>query len=368
MSRLPRTGPRLTMNASSPSIRPITRVIALLLVSMAFLTGCSALSSSTSSETSAPDIPGVATTPPDYAFPAGDSLTVATWNVENFVDEYDNPYIDNERENEPPEDMYARFKLFIRGIRALDADVVVLQEIESEAFVQAIAEEHLSDMGYRFFTATESPDWFQNVVLMSRVPLGVVESYSDVVTPVEGIETDDGEPEAQSLTNNRIWRATIHARPDYSFHLVGAHLKAGPGPRNAGWRIGQIRLLHERFNDLLATDPDANILIAGDLNSLADSPELRLLLNTDDRPAPDSLQAGTDDWAASFVDPLHGTTTLTHPSDNPERQLDYILLNQHALPELVSGSALIPRPLPDADMARLSDHLPVRVTLTTTEQ
>jgi endonuclease/exonuclease/phosphatase family metal-dependent hydrolase len=350
------------------ALRRLSLVVAALMLSVTVFSGCSGLSSSADTETAATatagaDVPGVATVPPGYDFPEGDSITVATWNVENFVDEHDNPYIDNERENTPPDDMYARFKLLIRGLRALDADVVVLQEVESEAFVMTIAEEHLSDMGYRFFTATESPDWFQNVVLMSRLPLGVVESYSDVVTPIEGITTDEGEPAAQSLTNNRIWRAAVHARPDYTLHLVGAHLKAGPGPRNAGWRMGQIRLLHERFNDLLATDPDANIAVAGDLNSLANSPELRLLLNDPNRAAPDSVRTGTAGWTASFTDPLHGRDTFTHPSDAPERQLDYILLNDHAQPELANGSARVARPLSDDEMARLSDHLPVVLTL-----
>jgi endonuclease/exonuclease/phosphatase family metal-dependent hydrolase len=203
---------------------------------------------------------------------------------------------------------------------------------------------------------------------MSRVPLGVVESYADVVTPIEGITTDEGNPAAQSLTNNRIWRAEIFARPDYSLHVVGAHLKAGRGERNAGWRIGQVRLLHERFNDLLATDPDANILVAGDLNSLSDSPELRLLLNNPARPAPDSINAGTADWAAEFVDPLHGADTFTHPSDAPERQLDYILVNEGTRPELVPGSAEVAYPLSESDMAELSDHLPVVVRLRTQDQ
>ena len=319
--------------------RSLLRLTGFILLISLLGSGCTVLRSGGDTESQQAEIPGVATVPPGYTFPDGDVITVATWNVENFVDAHDNPYIDNSRENSPGESMYGRFDLLVKGLRSLDADVVVLQEIESEAFVMDIAENHLSDMGYEFFTATESPDWFQNVVLMSRVPLGVVESYADVVTPVEGITADNGDPAAQSLTNNRIWRAEVFARPDYAIHVVGAHLKAGRGTRNAGWRIGQIRLLHERFNDLLATDPNANILVAGDLNSLNNSPELRLLLNHPARPAPDSLTAGTAGWNAEFADPLHGTDTFTHSSDAPERQLDYILVNEGARPELVPGSA-----------------------------
>jgi len=328
---------------------------------VALLSGCSTmLGGADGADGASSDIPGITTVPPGYTFPAHDSLTVVTWNVEHFVDEYDNPYIDADREDEPGDEMYRRFSLFLRAVRALDADVLVLQEFESEAFAETLADEQLSDMGYRFFASTESPTWYMNVVLMSRVPLGVVERYADVTTPIEGMRTDDGEPAAQSLTNHRMWRAEVFARPDYAMHVVGAHLKAGPGARNAAWRIGQMRFLHERFDTLLETDPDANILIAGDLNSLADSPELRLLLNTPDRPVPDSIAA--TGGRATFTDPLHGRPTYTHPSDDPSRQLDYILVNEYAMPEWIRGSARVARPLSADEMALISDHLPVRAT------
>ena len=29
-----------------------------------------------------------------------DTISVVTWNIEHFVDDYDSPYIDNDRENE----------------------------------------------------------------------------------------------------------------------------------------------------------------------------------------------------------------------------------------------------------------------------
>lgn len=300
--------------------------------------------------------------PPDYAFPDQDTLRVATWNVENVVDLHDNPYIDSRSENNPGPNHADRLRRMVQGIRAMNADVLVLQEFESEAYLEQIAEEHLTDMGYRFFAATESPDWYQNVVLASRYPLGVVRSYSDVVTPIEGITTDEGQPAAQSLTNNRLWMADVQLPGDGRIALVGAHLKAGRGARNAGWRIGQIRFLHAELNEVLAQRPQAKVAIAGDLNSLADSPELRLLLNDPARPAPDSLQGRTATWQAQFTDLLAGRTTNTHPSDNPRRQLDYVLVNRHLRSDLVPGSARVATPLAPDSMAATSDHLPVVAT------
>ena len=296
--------------------------------------------------------------PEGFEYPEGDSLRVATWNAEHFVDTYDDPYIENDRENRPPDTMAARRDRFVRAVRRLDADVLVLQEFESAAYAERLAEERLPNMDYEFFAATESRDWYMNVVLMSRVPLGVVESYAGVTTPIVGQTNGAGEPAAQSFTNNRLWTADVLARPDYTFTLAGLHLKAGPDARDAAWRTGQIRFLRHQLDDLLVARPAANILVAGDLNSLADSPELQLLLEGEN--------GDTDDLR--LFNPLAGRPTFTHPAGAPERQLDYLLVNEHMRPELVDGSVHVATPLPPKQQARTSDHLPVVGTVVARER
>ena len=333
-----------------------------LLVSLALLGGCSGSDSATVPPSAEPVLPSVATVPPDYDFPSRDTVRIATWNVENFVDRHDDPYVDVERENEPGPEIEARIERLAQAIRRMNADVVVLQEFESEAFLQRVVEEHLPESGYRFFASTESPTWFQNVVVMSRYPLGVLHSYADVTTPIEGFTAENGEPAATSLINHRLWLVEVQLRPGDRLHLVGAHLKAGGSPRDRAWRIGQIRFLHTELVRLLADRPTADILVAGDLNATANSPELRLLLNTPTRPAPDSLRPGTEGWRAQFRDPLHGTDTFTFPSDAPNRELDYLLPNSHLQPELLDGSIRVASPLSSSAMAATSDHLPVVAT------
>ena len=297
--------------------------------------------------------------PPDYDYPSDDTVRVATWNLEHFVDDHDNPYIDAGRENDPGSTMDGRIDRVARALKTLDADLVVLQEAESEAFLNHISREQLSDMGYRFATSTESPSWYMNVVLLSRYPLGVVRNYADVVTPIAGQQAENGEPAAQSLTNHRLWMTDVRIGPDATWTLVGAHLKAGRSAEDRGWRIGQIRFLHTELARLTEDRPDANVLVAGDLNALADSPELRLLLNNPDRPAPDSLTIGDTPRRVQFTDPQAGRPTYTHPSDDPSRQLDYLLPNTTLANRLVDGSMQVAQPLPPDSMAATSDHLPV---------
>lgn len=290
--------------------------------------------------------------PPGFAYPAHDTVRVATYNVENFIDAYDNPYIDNDREDAPDLEAVAeKTRLLADAIRALDVDVLSIQEIEDEQQLKLLADSLLPDMGYRFFAATESPDWYQNVVVMSRLPLGPLTAFADVWTPVEGQTNDDGSPAVTSLVNNRLFAVEVRARPDYSFTLVAAHLKAGRGERNEGWRLGQIDLLRAYLATL---PPDTNVLLAGDLNLLPDSPEYARLTTGD---------------ALGFADPMTNLRTIdpeqsyTHPADERSRQLDYILANRPMHGELVLDATQVALPLPPDDLVRLSDHLPVVATI-----
>jgi endonuclease/exonuclease/phosphatase family metal-dependent hydrolase len=327
----------------------------------ALLAGCATLLLACGTEPPPSPSAGMAL-PPDYDYPEADTVRVATWNLEHFVDRHDNPYVDAGRENQPDSAMAGRIDRAMRALRRMDADLVVLQEAESEAFLQEISREQVDDLGYRFATSTESPSWYMNVVLLSRYPLGVVRDYSDVVTPIVGQQAENGEPAAQSLTNHRLWMADVRMGPDATWTVVGAHLKSGRSAEDRGWRVGQIRFLHTELARLTEDRPDAPVLVAGDLNSLADSPELRLLLNDPDRPASDSLANRDTPRRVQFTDPLADRPTPTHPSDDPSRQLDYLLPNTNLANHLVDGSMRVARPLPPDSMAATSDHLPVTAT------
>ena len=287
--------------------------------------------------------------PSDY-----DTISVATWNLEHFVDDYDNPYIDNDRENSPESNMAERRKLLAVAIEELDADIVVFQEVESAAFVEVWAEEQIKEMGYQLFTGRESNDWYMNVVVMSRLPLGMLYSYANVSTPILGDTDDDGNPAQQYFTNNRLVSVDVIVNPDYSFTLTGVHLKAGRGERNEEWRIGQVNLLRAHYSQILGSNPSANILFTGDLN-----------MQPGDREYTRLLGAQTD---VLFVDPMADRVSLTHPSDDPTRQLDYILPNEQMMESLVPGSAQVAMPMDRESMRLISDHLPVIARFVTTEK
>ncbi|MFO7798436.1 MAG: endonuclease/exonuclease/phosphatase family protein [Rhodohalobacter sp.] len=292
-------------------------------------------------------------TPTWYDAEAHDTISVVTWNIEHFVDEYDSPYIDNDRENNPPEDMDERRELFAEAIKKMDADIIVLQEVESAAYMQVFAEQHFPDLNYRYFSSRESNDWYMNVVVMSRIPLGMLYSYANPDSYIVDIMDDDGRVQRQNFTNNRMLSVDVLVNPEYSFLLTGLHLKAGRGERNENWRIGQIDLLRDHFEYLKSVHPDMRFLIAGDLNILPGDREFLHLLGDDDSPI--------------FIDPLSSVDSFTHTSDNPVRQLDHLLPNQKMMEDLVQGSAEVLFPFDPDTMRIISDHLPVIARFVTTD-
>ncbi len=284
-------------------------------------------------------------TPSWYDDEVHDTISVVTWNIEHFVDEYDSPYIDNDRENDPPENMEERRTLFADAIKSIDADIVVLQEVESAAYMQSFADEHFPDLNYRYFTGRESNDWYMNVVVMSRIPLGMLYSYANPDSYIVDILDDDGRVQRQNFTNNRMLSVDVLVNQDYSFLLTGLHLKAGRGERNENWRIGQIDLLRDHFEYLTAVHPDKRMLLAGDLNILPGDREFLHLLGDNNTP--------------QFVDPLADVDSFTHTSDNPVRQLDHLLPNETMMEDMVPGSAEVIFPFDPDTMRTISDHLPV---------
>ena len=292
--------------------------------------------------------------PSGFNYSNQNTFKVLSWNVEHFVDEYDDPYIDASRENEPELSMTEKVSYLAEALIQENADVVVLQEFESSKFLRKIAEDHLQDMGYEFFASAPSDNWYMNVVVMSKLPLGVLYSYGNVTTPVVDYKDKNGLIETQNNLNTRMWSLEIFPAENYNFILTGLHLKAGRGERNESMRLGQIQFLKHQFKRFMAMNSSQNLLIAGDLNSTLKSIEI------------ESLKQGENE-ALTFYDPLP-ENVMTHSVENPSRRLDYVLFNGNMKKEFVKGSAQVPELLTADKMKVLSDHLPLVISFDKIDQ
>ncbi|MEM1054457.1 MAG: endonuclease/exonuclease/phosphatase family protein [Bacteroidota bacterium] len=319
-------------------------------LSVLVLAGCS-----TSGPAGPDTVRAAQTLLPGYAYPEGDTVRVATFNAEHFVDLFDDPYVSARRESEVDSAaVREKHQLFIDLLRAMDADVVSLQEVEGEGPVRAVLDSLAPDLGYRFVASADDADWYQNVLVISRLPLGPLTTFADAVTPIPGETDDEGRPDATDLINHRMLAVDVYARPGYTFTLVAAHLKAGRGDRNEAWRSAQAALLHAWLGQRFSARPgDANILLAGDLNAIPGTPSFAALLNADGTLGPVRLG-----------DPLEGTGRFTHPAEAPQRRLDHVLPSEGVRPEVIQVDVPLLLRAPE----RLSDHLPVVLDLLARER
>lgn len=271
----------------------------------------------------------------------GGRVTVAAYNLENFFDVYDDPYTDDEDTAVKPR---PEIEALARAIRALDADVIAVSEVENGQVLRAMARTFLSDMGYEYVTvgATNSGRGI-NLGLISRLPIERVASYRFRELTLPGHE--------------QTWqfaRDLMHVTLDLPggerpLELFIAHFKSkrdsAGDPDSADWRLAEATAARALIDDLLADDPQALVALAGDLNDTPDSPTLARLLQGD--VLHDAHAALPAEQRITYLRPLYRS------------MIDYVLVSPALAATIVPGS---PRVLDDAALLEGSDHAPIAVT------
>jgi predicted extracellular nuclease len=185
--------------------------------------------------------------------PRGDALRVATWNVENLFDE------EPPGERRTAGEVAEKLERLGAALRALDADVVALQEVENDAVLARLAEGPLRARGYRR-CLVDGPDE-REVAVLARVP-------------VTGCAA-------------RAEPRTLFSRPPLEVHLdaggrrvvaLVVHLKSKVGVNTHLLRARQASRVRAIADEVRASHPDALVLVAGDLNDLPESDPLAPLL------------------------------------------------------------------------------------------
>lgn len=272
-----------------------------------------------------------------------EQLRIVLWNVEHFVDAHDDPYVDFGLENKSTR-KEEDFKAMAHAWRKLNADVLVLTECEGEAWTRAFVDTYLTDMKYPWVYGARTETWHQNVVYVSRVPMGAITTLKAKMSPVVGTD------EIQNKLNNRITMAEFYCQ-EYRFSLIGVHLKAGREGRDYGARIGQIDEIHAMIARELKLDPEANIMVLGDFNFVPKDREMEHMTKN-------GLKSVFEEWGFP----------PTHPSEYPQRHIDQMLVNDKMLKEVVPGTASVAVVAERSALPRLSDHLPVVVTIRAKDQ
>ncbi|MFG0330080.1 MAG: endonuclease/exonuclease/phosphatase family protein [Phycisphaerales bacterium] len=299
------------------------------------------------------------------------AVRLATYNMLNFFDEADDPSLSGEFDDAGLTTAPDRRRALAAAIRAVDADVWALQEVESKEALEWFRDAYLSDMRYSHIASIDV-GYFRGVEcsVMSRYPITHAEVWTDlrldgVERPGSGWATvPPGEDEGLTIRRSPL-RVDIRVNDEYELTVFSLHHKSGGS--NDWWREAEAVRVVERIDEIRSRDPYRNIVVMGDFNAAPWDKSFRVY-----------LEAGMIDTLAHRIVPRwreapqdEARLYKTHESD---RVIDYILVNSAAHRELVIGSAFVfgtLTPGPDYNWREdphppgyASDHYPVAVDLT----
>jgi endonuclease/exonuclease/phosphatase family metal-dependent hydrolase len=274
---------------------------------------------------------------------------VATYNVENYLIKPSET-----RPIKPPE---SRRKVQ-ETLAVMNADVIAFEEMGD----MAALEELRKDMGklgldYPYLEHVAGFDTNAHVAVISRLPIVARRPHTNDSFLLNGrrLRVSRGFAEVDIQVNDR-----------HAFTLFAAHLKsklAVAQADEAEWRLEEAKLLREKISARLATDPNANIIVMGDLNDTKDSPSTRAIIGRgkarliDLRPAEangDDTPAERPDW-----DPASVTWTHYYGKEDTYSRIDYILATPGLAKHLVREKTFV---ICMANWGLASDHRPLVAT------
>jgi len=259
------------------------------------------------------------------------AVRIATYNVENLFDHADDPDLGGEFDDADLGISDARARAIAEAVRAADADILAVEEIESLDALRWFRDTYLSDLGYGHLMARDV-GYYRGVEqgVLSRFPIIDFEvrpnaSLADVQRKGDGWADMPTSTREQMTVQRSPLRVTVRINESYSLTLFIIHHKSG----DFAWkREGEALKTLEWLSEFSKSDPSANIVLLGDFNCAPWDKSLRAYLE------------------AGFIDIMHFRTITgeegpRYKSHRSDRVIDYILMNAPAYNEYIPGSAHI---------------------------
>ena len=86
------------------------------------------------------------------------SIRLATYNIENLFDDVDDPALTERNDDASMTKPEANRIAAAEALRRIDADIVALQEVESESALRWFLDAHASDLGYEHILSLDAGD------------------------------------------------------------------------------------------------------------------------------------------------------------------------------------------------------------------
>lgn len=321
---------------------------------------------------------------------ASGTIRLACFNVENLFDGADDPALSGEHDDLAMTTDETRLVNIAAAIRELDADVLALEEVESEACLKWFRDTYLKDMGYEHL-ASQDVGYERGVEqsVLSRFPIEEVRTFIDMrlSTAASRLPTDAAERRKQGwadpirLHKDGFQRSPLLASvrvPDGSLlQVIVVHFKAG-GKKLAHHRELEALSVAGIVEGILKKDAAAHVAVLGDFNATPSQKAAKLLREKGTGGLVSAYEVRPDagkDRAGDQGDDIR-RAHLTHsfvPDDQKgkpiERSIDFILLSPGLFEKAAKGSYFVlgtPKCLEGNDRrpkGYASDHNPVAVDL-----
>jgi endonuclease/exonuclease/phosphatase family metal-dependent hydrolase len=285
------------------------------------------------------------------------TFRVATYNLENYIDA---PTASrHELKSEP-----ARRQI-CTNLLALQPDVIALEEVgQLSALKELQASLKSGGLDLPHLEFVQGWDTNIHVCVLSRFPIVARRSHTNDTFLLGGRQFSVGRGFAE---------VDIQVTPDYRFTLLSAHLKSRrPIARadEAEMRIEEAKILREKVDACLKTNPDANLLVCGDFNDNYDTLGIKTVVGrgktalVDTRPAERNGDNQPNPANHRLV-PRNVTWTHHYAVEDTYSRIDYILLSPGMAHEWVKEETYA-LTIPNWGLG--SDHRPIVATFTTTDK
>ncbi len=280
---------------------------------------------------------------------AADQFRIATYNVENYLDEA--------VEGRHPKAADSKAKIR-ETIVAIKPDVIAFQEMGStNAFLELRDSLKKEGLDLPYWEHVTGYDTNIHVAILSRFPFAARHPHTNDSFLLNGkrIQVSRGFAEVEIKLNDK-----------YTFTLITAHLKSRrpvPVADEGEMREQEAILLREKIDAVLEKNPNANLVVLGDFNDIRDSKALRAVLGrgktrlVDTRPA----ERNGDNLPNSnpHYDPRNITWTHFYGKEDTYSRIDYMLLSSGMSHEWIKEATYIPT-IPNWGLG--SDHRPLIAT------
>jgi endonuclease/exonuclease/phosphatase family metal-dependent hydrolase len=274
----------------------------------------------------------------------GRPITIATYNVENYV-------AADRRVDEVYRLAYPKpeaAKSALRAvIRALDADVLALQEMGPAGYLEELRRDLRAEgLDYPYVALAEAADADRHIAALSRIPFRSVQVHAGLDFQYCG---------GRARVKRGVIEVVLPAGGvDLTLFLVHLHSRfteRADDPEAALFRAGEAKAVRELVLRRFPDPAGARFVILGDCNDARNSKPLRLLTRRGDTVIAELTRA---------VDAQGEAWTYFYRKDDSYSRVDYVLVSPGLIPAVGEGSA---RVYDGPGVREASDHRPVVVRL-----